>query len=158
MIKRYSCQTVDGFSRMYRTVRAITRLQPICAVLLSVAVLMPVHADEVERVLFLVVERDEVIASNTKAGRFDRLKLHAKERVLDYEVANAVAVVVTNQRYAAYGVLSGGWQSIKLIAQEKTQSIQVADYSATIVSSDRVLNFYGRSGTWNETRRGVQFR
>jgi len=126
--------------------------------LLSVGLVLPVCAGEVEKLLFLVVEKDEVIASNTKAGRFDRLQLHAKERISDYQVANAVAVVVTNQRYAAYGVLSGGWKSIKLIAQEKTESIQVEDYSATIVSSERILNFYGRSGAWNEVRRSVQFR
>ena len=130
----------------------------LCRLLLGAVLTLPVRADEVEKVLFLVIENDEVIASNTKAGRFDRLRLRAKERVKDYKVANAVAVVVTNQRYAAYGVLSGGWQSIRLIAQEKTESIQVADYSATIVSSERILNFYGRSGTWNEVPRRVQFR
>ena len=130
----------------------------LAALLLGVALVSPAAADEVEKVLFLVIEKDEVIASNTKAGRFDRLKLNAKERIKDYQVANAVAVVVTNQRYAAYGVLSGGWQSIRLIAQEKTESIQVADYSATIVSSERILNFYGRSGTWNEVPRRVQFK
>ena len=143
---------------MVRRGETVAWFRLVCGVLLGVVLALPVCADEVEKVLFLVVEKDEVIASNTKAGRFDRLKLHAKERVRDYEVANAVAVVVTNQRYAAYGVLSGGWQSIKLIAQEKTESIQVEDYSATIVSSERILNFYGRSGTWNEASRSVQFR
>lgn len=143
---------------MVRRGEAVAWFKRVCGVLLGVALVLPVCADEVEKVLFLVVEKDEVIASNAKAGRFDRLKLHAKERVREYKVANAIAVVVTNQRYAAYGVLSGGWQSIKLIAQEKTESIQVEDYSATIVSSERILNFYGRSGTWNEVRRSVQFR
>lgn len=143
---------------MFRIGKTVTWFKRLCAVLLGVALILPVCADEVEKVLFLVVERGEVIASNTKAGRFDRLKLNAKERIRDYKVANAVAVVVTNQRYAAYGVLSGGWQSIRLIAQEKTESIQVVDYSATVVSSERILNFYGRSGAWNETRRSVQFR
>ncbi len=143
---------------MLRSGEKLTWIKRVCGVLLGAFLILPVCADEVEKVLFLVVEKDEVIASNTKAGRFDRLNLHAKERIRDYKVANAVAVVVTNQRYAAYGVLSGGWNSIKLIAQEKTESIQVEDYSATIVSSERVLNFYGRSGAWSETRRNVQFR
>jgi len=143
---------------MLRNGEIVTWFKLVCGVLLGVALVLPVCADEVEKVLFLVIEKDEVIASNTKAGRFDRLSLRAKERVRDYKVANAIAVVVTNQRYAAYGVLSGGWQSIKLIAQEKTESIQVEDYSVTIVSSERILNFYGRSGTWNEARRSVQFR
>ena len=72
------------------------------AVLLS-----PICADEVEKVLFLVVEPDEVIASNTQAGRFDSLSLNAKERIHDYQVGNGVAIVVTNQRFAGYGVLAG---------------------------------------------------
>ena len=113
-------------------------------------------ADEVEKVLFLVFESGEVIASNTRTGRFDRLKLHAKEHILDYQVANATAVVITNRRFAAYGVLFGGWQSKRIKAGEKQQSLEVADYSATLVTSDRILNFSGRSGAWSETRRRVQ--
>ena len=114
------------------------------------------HADEVEKVLFLVFEGREVVASNTKASRFDRLKMHAKERIRDYEVANATAVVITNQRFAAYGVFAGGWQSKRIRAGEKLESMQVEDYSATLVTSDRILNFYGRNGTWSETRRGLK--
>jgi len=105
-----------------------------------------VCADEVEKVLFLVFESGEVIASNTRAGRFDRLKLHAEEHTLDYQVANAIAVVITNRRFAAYGVLFGGWQSKRIKAGEKPQSLEVEDYSATLVTSDRILNFSGRSG------------
>jgi hypothetical protein len=116
------------------------------------------RADEVEKILFLVVERDEVIASNTRAGRFDRLDLAAKERILYYEVGNAVAVVVTNQRFAGYGVLAGGWQTLRREAGEAYESIQAEDYSATVLTNDRVLNFNGRTGTWNQTRRSVQFR
>jgi RecB family exonuclease len=114
------------------------------------------HADEVEKVLFLVVDKNGVFASNTLTGRIDRLELQAKENIQEYKVANAVAVVVTNQRYAAYGVLPGGWQSVRVRAQEKTESVEVGDYSATVVTSDRILNFYGRRGAWSETRRSVQ--
>ncbi len=113
-------------------------------------------ADEVEKVLFLVFESGEVVASNTRAGRFDRLKLHAEEHILDYQVANATAVVITNRRFAAYGVLSGGWRSKRIKAGETPQSLEVEDYSATLVTSDRILNFSGRSGAWSETRRRVQ--
>ncbi|HHJ17043.1 MAG TPA: hypothetical protein ENJ80_10130 [Gammaproteobacteria bacterium] len=116
----------------------------------------PVFADEVEKILFLVVEKRDVVASNTRAGRFDRLEMHAKETVRDYKVANATAVVITNQRFSAYGAQAGGWQSKRRQAGEKVQSIEVADYSATLVTNDRILNFYGRSGTWSEIRRGVQ--
>jgi len=115
-----------------------------------------VCADEVEKVLFLVFESGEVIASNTRAGRFDRLKLHAEEHILDYQVANATAVVITNRRFAAYGVLSGGWLSKRIKAGEKPLSMEVEDYSATLVTSDRILNFSGRNGAWSETRRRVQ--
>jgi hypothetical protein len=135
----------------------------MCRILISVfACLLGLpsltFADEVEKILFLVVERDQVIASNTQAGRFDNLNLSAKERIQDYKVGNAVAVVVTNQRFAGYGVLTGGWQTLRREAGEKTESIQAEDYSATVVTNDRILNFYGRTGAWNETRRSVQLR
>ena len=115
-----------------------------------------VCADEVEKVLFLVFESGEVVASNTRIGRFDRLKLHAQEHILDYQVANATAVVITNRRFAAYGVLFGGWQSKRIKASETLQSLEVEDYSATLVTNDRILNFSGRNGAWSETRRRVQ--
>lgn len=116
------------------------------------------RADEVEKTLFLVVEAGEIIASNTLAGRFDRLDLDAKEKVVDYKVANAVAVVVTNQRFAGYGVLAGGWQTLRREAGEDIESLQAEDYSATLVTDDRILNFNGRTGAWHQLRRSVQFR
>ncbi|HED18587.1 MAG TPA: hypothetical protein ENI74_03685 [Gammaproteobacteria bacterium] len=130
----------------------------LCGILLMVSTVIPVQANDIEKVLFLVVEKDEIVASNTLAGRFDRLNLHAKERVRDYKVSNAVAVVVTNQRLVGYGVLAGGWQGTRLEAREKVQQIEVQDYSATVVTNDRILNFYGRSGAWSHTRRRVQLR
>ena len=135
-------------------------LQTLLAGVVAAMLLVPLSpkADEVEKVLFLVVEPGEVIASNTRSGRFDRLELKAKERVMDYKVANAVAVVVTNQRFAAYGVLAGGWQSLRREAGEKTERVEAADYAATVLTGDRILNFNGRTGAWNQTRRSVQFR
>lgn len=114
-------------------------------------------AGDVEKVLFLVVEQSEVVASNTQAGRFDSLKLSARERMQTYKEGNAIAVVVTNQRFSAYGVVAGGWQSLRREAGEKTESIQVEDYSATIVTNSRILNFYGRTGSWNQVDRRMQF-
>ncbi len=110
-------------------------------------------ADEVEKLVFLVVEDDEVIASNTRLGRFDRLELSAREKILDYKASNAVAVVVTNQRFVAYGVFHGAWNSRRVQAGEKMVSMEVADYSATLVTSDRILNYYGRTGVWSDTKR-----
>jgi hypothetical protein len=153
----------DSCSR--RDTGALQRLQGRAAVkCLAVALIAwfttgsaaTAYAEEVEKVLFLVVEKTGVYASNALTGRIDRLELRAKERIEDYQVANAVAVVVTNQRYAAYGVLPGGWQSVRVRAQEETESVEVGDYSATVVTSDRILNFYGRRGAWSEIRRAVE--
>lgn len=136
----------------------MNRWKILLAAVLGLLAALPAGGDEVEKVIFLVVEPDRVIASNTRAGRIDRLELRARERLKEYKVANAVAVVVTNQRFAGYGVLSG-WQSKRIQAGEKMQSIEVQDYSATVVTNDRILNFYGRTGAWVETRRsGFSFR
>ncbi|MEE9493094.1 MAG: hypothetical protein V3W04_06920 [Gammaproteobacteria bacterium] len=109
-------------------------------------------SDDVEKVLFLVFEEDEVVASNTRFGRFDRLKMHAKEKVLQHIAAEAVAVVITNQRYIAYGIFNG-WRSVRIRASEKVKAVEAEDYSALVVTSDRILNFYGRNGVWSQTRR-----
>jgi hypothetical protein len=138
-----------------RTVVSCTLLSGL---LLMISMVLTAQAGDVEKVLFLVVEKDEVIASNTLVGRFDRLNLQAKERVKEYKVSDAVAVVVTNQRLVGYGVVSGGWQGTRIEAGERVERIEVEDYSATVVTNDRVLNFYGRSGAWSHTRRGVQLR
>lgn len=130
----------------------------ISAILWLPVLLSTAYADEVEKVLFLVFEPDEVIASNSQTGRFDRLRLSAKEQVQDSKVGNGVAVVVTNQRFVGYGVLAGGWQTLRRQAGEEIESIQAEDYSATVVTDDRILNFYGRTGAWNQTRRSVQLR
>lgn len=110
-------------------------------------------AHETEKLLFLVVDQGEIIASNARLGRFDRLVLAPREKLVDYKVANATAVVVTNRRFAAYGVLYGGWNSRRVHAGERLVSLEVADFSATVLTSDRILNYSGRSGAWSETKR-----
>ena len=125
-----------------------------CVLLMLVVLCMtPAGAHDVEKLVFLVVDEDEVIASNTKLGRFDRLKLGAGETVKDYKVANAVAVVITNRRALAYGVLRGGWNGRRISADEQVESLEVQDYSATLVTSARILNYTGRTGVWSETKR-----
>jgi hypothetical protein len=120
-----------------------------------VGCLLPVHAaaHNIEKLLFLVVENGEVVASNTRLGRFDRLVLGPREKMVDYKVANAVAVVVTNRRFAAYGVLHGGWNSRRVQPGERLLSLEAADYSATVLTSDRILNYSGRTGAWSDTKR-----
>lgn len=149
--------TYTGDSMIKKTTAAAVSLF-LPGLLLLVSTMTPVQAEDVEKVLFLVVEKDEIIASNTRAGRFDRLNLQAKEKIRDYQVSNAVAVVITNHRLVGYGVLAGGWRGTRLQAGEKVERVEVEDYSATVVTNDRILNFYGRSGSWNSTRRRVQLR
>lgn len=110
-------------------------------------------ADDVEKLVFIVFDEGDVVASNTRLGRFDRLELHAREKVLEYKVANAVAVVATSQRYVAYGVFTGGWHSKRREAGEKFVSVEAADYSALVITTERFLNFYGKTGSWQETSR-----
>ena len=113
--------------------------------------------EEVEKAVFLVVEDDKVIASNAMSGQFADLDFSAKEKLLEYFVANGAAVVITNQRYAGYGAFTGGWRSIRRIAGEKFISAEVQDYSAQVVTSERVLTFNGKGGAWSHTRRGTPF-
>ena len=115
--------------------------------------LSPVAAHDIEKLVFLVVDDDEIIASNTKLGRFDRLKLGAGENVQNYKVANAVAVVITNRRAVAYGALRGGWNGRRISADELVETVEAQDYSATVVTSDRIMNFTSRTGVWSETKR-----
>ena len=157
----YTCigELADGYRIMKQNGRKVVAcLVLLSGLLLQVSMMSALRAEEVEKVLFLVVEKDDVIASNTRLGRFDRLELQAKERIKEYKVSNAVAVVVTNQRLVAYGVMAGGWQATRIQAGERVERIEVEDYSATVVTNDRILNFYGRSGAWSHVRRGVQLR
>ena len=110
-------------------------------------------AETIEKMLFLVIEQDEVIASNTQLGRFDRLEMSAKEILLEHKSSNAVAVVITNQRFAAYGVFQWEWNSRRVQAGERVEALEVAEFSATLVTNQRLLNYYGRTGTWSETKR-----
>jgi hypothetical protein len=107
-----------------------------------------------EKVLFLIVEDDSrVVASNALLGRFDDLKIGAKEHIDQYQVAEAVAVVVTNERLVAYGAHSPGWKEERLRAGESVEGVEVSDSSAQVTTDERLLNFYGKRGTWSVTRR-----
>jgi len=124
-----------------------------CAAVILVSFQVAAFASEVEKTVFLVVEDDGVVASNTLLGRFERLDMMAKEKIERHQADAGVAVVITNQRYAAYGAPVGGWRTVRVTAGEHFESMELADFSATIVTNDRILNFYGRTGTWSQTRR-----
>jgi hypothetical protein len=109
--------------------------------------------EDVIKTIFLVTERDRVIAANADTGQFFELELHAKEEVEHSHVANAVAVLVTNQRFAAIGAFPGGWRSIRRQADESFVSAEAAGYSALVLTSDRILSFSGRNGSWSSRNR-----
>ena len=124
--------------------------------LLSLLLVIPVAvvADEVvAKTIFLVDEKDHIVAANTATGQFFSLTIHAKEKIHQRYVANGVAILVTNQRFAGVGSYPSGWSSLRRIADEKIVSAEVADKSALLVTSDRILTFNGDSGSWSETRR-----
>jgi hypothetical protein len=103
--------------------------------------------------IYLVVEDNRIVGTNTQLGIRDVLYLSAQERVLDMSVANGVAVVVTNQGYHGYGVFPSGWQSVRSIAGERLERLETEDLSALVVTNERILTYSATSGSWSWTRR-----
>ena len=124
----------------------------LSAALLALAPVVSADGGQ-DKVVFLIVEPNRLVASNALRGRFDELKLSAKETIVEYVQAEAVIVVITNQRYIAYGAYAPGWMSLKIRANEILNSVQAKDASAALVTSDRYLNFSGRRGQWAESKR-----
>lgn len=110
-------------------------------------------AEVVEKTIFLVNEKDRVVAANTQTGQFFDYVLSAKEKIHERHVANGVAILVTNQNFAGVGSYPSGWGTLRRKAGEKIVSVEVAGHSALIVTSDRILAFNGRAGGWSEKRR-----
>ena len=110
-------------------------------------------AEVVEKTIFLVYEKDRVVAANTQTGQFFDYVLSAKEKIRERHVANGVAILVTNQNFAGVGSYPSGWGTLRRKAGEKVVSVEVEGHSALIVTSDRILAFNGRAGDWSETRR-----
>ena len=110
-------------------------------------------AEVVEKTIFLVNEKDRVVAANTQTGQFFDYVLSAKEKIHERHVANGVAILITNQNFAGVGSYPSGWGTLRRKAGEKIVSVEVAGHSALIVTSDRILAFNGRAGDWSEKRR-----
>jgi hypothetical protein len=109
--------------------------------------------DDTPKVLYVIIEDDRLIASNTSLSRFDEIKLTAEEVVLQKVEANAVAVIVTNKRIIGYAVFIGSWKPLRYQAGEKVLSVEAEDFSAFVLTSDRFLNFNGKHGLWAQTER-----
>lgn len=122
--------------------------------LIMLAAAAATQADsDIGKTIFLVTEKDRIVAVNAETGQFFDLVISAKERIEDRFVANGVAVLVTNQRFAGVGTLPSGWRSLRRTAGEKLVTAEVADQSALIVTSRRILTFSGKTGAWSEARR-----
>lgn len=119
----------------------------LLVLLASVPLLAPGEKAQ-EKVLYLIVEESRLIASNTLLGRFDELKLDAKEKIIEQREAEAVIVIVTNQRILGYGAYAPAWQPVRVRAGEQIVSVEAQDASASVLTSDRYLNFNGRRGSW----------
>lgn len=147
----------DTGVQLFSQIRSSGVRQRAChltGVLLLAFISLGVQAEEdVIKTIFLVTERDRVIAANADTGQFFELELHAKETVEHSHVANAVVVLVTNQRFAAIGAFPGGWRSIRRQADETFVSAEAAGYSALVLTSDRILSFSGRNGSWSSRNR-----
>ncbi len=138
---------------MYRH-RNLYRVCMLVLLGLAMAAVGPAAASEaVPKLVHLIVEDDELIASNVRGSRFDKLKLSAKEVIKKQAVAEAVIVVVTNQRIIGYSVFGASWRPLRTEAGERILSVEVEDYSALVQTNRRWLNFNGKSGVWGETDR-----
>ncbi len=137
-----------------KTARHVPRCLSRVLLLLLLANPLAVNAEGlVAKTIFLVDEGDKIVAANAATGQFFDLPVHAKEKILERYVANAVAILVTNQRFAGVGSYPSGWNSVRRIADEKLVSAEVVDTSALLVTSDRILTFNGDNGSWFERRR-----
>ena len=138
--------SIVRFSQCYQCFLGIFLLLLLCS---STAM-----ADNaIPKLVYLIFDDNKVIASNIEFNRFDELTLTAKEKVVNHEVGNAVAVVVTNKRIMAYSIYKTGWIIKETQANETLQNVTAEDYSALIVTSKRFLSFNGKTGLWAETKR-----
>ena len=132
-------------------------LAPVWLGVVSLALVSVASAERAQdKVVYFIAEPNRLVASNALLGRFDELKLNAKESIAEYIEAEAVIVVITNQRYIAYGAYAPGWRALRRRASETLESAQAKDASASLVTSDRYLNFNGRRGVWAAAKRRLQ--
>jgi hypothetical protein len=111
--------------------------------------------DAIPKEVTLVVNGKRLVASNVRLSRFDELKLHAQEEILERGESKGVIVVITNQRIICYGLISG-WRDLKKQAGENVESLLVEDFAAFITTDSRLLNFNGQSGLWGKRDRRTE--
>jgi len=124
-------------------------------VTIAVALCNAAHAqDVVPKQVHLIVEKNRLIASNTRFSRFDELKIKPQEKIVEEAEGNAVIIVVTNERLLGYSV-SIGWRTLSVIVDEKPKQLSVQDYAALVLTNKRMLNFNGRTGKWGQQRHSI---
>lgn len=112
-------------------------------------------SDPIPKQVSLVINGKRLIASNVQLSRFDEIKLHAQEEIVEQAEDKGVIVVITNQRIIGYGVISG-WRDLKREAGENVESLLVEDFAAFITTDRRLLNFNGQSGSWGKRDRRTE--
>lgn len=111
------------------------------------------QSDDDNKTIFLVAEKDHLVACNAREGTFHELKLGNQERWSKTAVSDLIAVVITNRRYVAYIALSGGWHGVNTQPYEESVSLQADDSVAVVLTSLRILTFNGHTGKWAQERR-----
>ena len=105
------------------------------------------------KLVFLTIEADKYIVSDSRHNRFVELPRRAKERLLDSAEAKQIVVLVTNQRFTAYSAITQAWSSKRTQPGERLESIRAEDYAALVTTNKRLLSYSGTSGVWIERDR-----
>lgn len=105
------------------------------------------------KLVFLIIEDDNFIASDIRSSRFVELRRKAQEKVVDSSEAAQVVVIVTNQRIVAYSPLVQAWRGLRTQAGERLDSIKTEDFAALVITNQRLLSFNGAAGVWSERKR-----
>lgn len=135
---------------------AVHRRSPLHAFALILMMLLSAYVsadDTIPKLVYLIVDKEKLVAANIEFNRFDTIKLFGQETIVKTKVANAVIVVITNQRILGYSIYTPGWRTIDIGANESVESVTAEDYSALVVTSQRILSFNGRNGVWAQKSR-----
>jgi hypothetical protein len=133
-----------------------SQLWLVLGLALTIALLGPrvsLSQGAIPRGLYLIEDRDTLVAANTSLNRIDSLRLIAKEKVEQQVVAEAVAVVITSDRLLAYSALGPGWSREWRRVKEDIERVEANDFGALVVTSDRLMTFNAGSGLWVQRRR-----
>lgn len=109
-----------------------------------------ISSSSLAKLVFLTIEADKYVVSDSRNNRFAELSRRAKEKLIDSAEAKQIVVLASNQRFTAYSALTQAWSEIRTQAGERLENIRAEDYAALITTNQRLLNFNGANGVWTE--------